>query len=411
MNDTVRTDVAPTDVSSRGTAPAGAARRLRSRRGWLLLALLAVLAVVVGALLNSGAEVAHPGDLDPQNPGPNGARAVSRVLADRGVTVQVARSAAQMADLEVGPGTVVVVTDPSDLGRSTARAVQEQTRDADLVVLDPSPTTTDALGVDVGTHPASLGDPVPASCRTGSGTDDGLAPLLDGLDVEVDRGTWFTGDGAGTACFRGRTSAGPSALLAAPRPGLVLFGAGQALSNDSVLHGDNAAVALRLLGRGDHVVWYVPDAADLTQGDAVPLRDLLPPGLVPALLAVAFSVLGLLLWRGRRFGPLASEPLPVVVHAAESTRGRGRLLRRSGDRTYAAGVLRRAARRRMRDLLRTGPVDDDALVAAVAARTGRDTGQVAALLLQNGPAPTDDPALTRLATDLAGLDREVNPHD
>ena len=47
----------------------------------------------------------------------------------------------------------------------------------------------------------------------------------------------------------------------------MLFGAGEALTNDQVLRADNAAVALRLLGQDDDLVWYVPTYDDLAGDD------------------------------------------------------------------------------------------------------------------------------------------------
>ena len=68
----------------------------------------------------------------------------------------------------------------------------------------------------------------------------------------------------------------------------------------------------------------------------------------------AIAVLALLVWRSRRLGALASEPLPVVVKAIETTRSRGRLYRKAGDRDHAAGALRAAARVRAAERLGLG---------------------------------------------------------
>ena len=48
----------------------------------------------------------------------------------------------------------------------------------------------------------------------------------------------------------------------------------------------------------------------------------------------------LALWRGRRLGPVVTEPLPVVVRSAEVVEGHGRLYRRAGARERAAELLR-----------------------------------------------------------------------
>jgi hypothetical protein len=185
-------------------------------------------------------------------------------------------------------------------------------------------------------------------------------------------------------------------------------GAAELFSNQRVDRADNAAAALRLLGQQDRLVWYVPDPRDVPSGDTGSPADKLPGGLFPALWLLVAAVLATMLWRGRRLGPLVSEPLPVVVRAVESTQGRGRLYRRVRDRGHAADILRAAATRRIASRLRlpagTGPAW---VAAAVAEATGADARAVHDLLVT---APvTDDTELTRLADDLAALEREVHP--
>ena len=65
----------------------------------------------------------------------------------------------------------------------------------------------------------------------------------------------------------------------------MLFGADQALTNDQILRADNAAVALRLLGQDERLVWYVPSLDDLVGDDGVSLQSLLPRWIRPALVA------------------------------------------------------------------------------------------------------------------------------
>ena len=131
---------------------------------------------------------------------------------------------------------------------------------------------------------------------------------------------------------------------------LVLLGAGQVLTNDQVLRADNAAVALRLLGQDDHLIWYVPTYDDLVGDDGVDVWSLLPDWIRPGLwlLLVAGLVLVVLA------GPAASarsrpSRCRSWCKAIETTRSRGRLYRRRGDRAHAAGALRAAARSRAAD--------------------------------------------------------------
>jgi hypothetical protein len=112
------------------------------------------------------------------------------------------------------------------------------------------------------------------------------------------------------------------------------------------------------------------------------------------------------LWRGRRLGRLVAEPLPVVVRSVETTLGRAALYRRSRARGRAAQVLRAAAGRRIAVACGLPRTAAPAVVAdLVAARTGRRTADVAALL--SGSAPTDDLELVRLARALDSVESEL----
>ena len=134
--------------------------------------------------------------------------------------------------------------------------------------------------------------------------------------------------------------------------------------------------------------------------------SLMPSYVVPGLWLVAASVVALVLWRGRRLGPLVTEPLPVVVRAAESTRSRGRMYHRTNDRQHAAAVLVEASRRRLTDLLRLPRGTDlGVLVTAVAVRTGRDPRAVHELLAV--PLVGKDSQLVELGQRLNQLENEV----
>ena len=143
----------------------------------------------------------------------------------------------------------------------------------------------DAFGVPGGGTETSL------NAGRESGCDD---PLYEGLTLEVDFSTVYP-DGA---CFDGKDGA----VVTEPDDGLVLFGAEQALTNDQILRGDNAAVALRLLGQDDRLVWYVPSLDDLVGDDGVGLGSLLPRWIKPGLVLGAIVMMTVILWRSRRLG-------------------------------------------------------------------------------------------------------------
>ena len=358
------------------------------RRHRATLVVLAGLVVAVAVVAVGTGRASSGARLDPDNPDPGGAQAVARVLADQGVDVTVVRDADTLDATTVDAGTTVVVTSTELLGRSTIQRLRSHTAAATLVVVEPGPGTTRALGVPAPPDAVTMSEARPADCSD---------PAYDGLEVLVDRGLEYP---VADSCFGG--------LLAQPRPGIVLLGAGDALSNDQVLRADDAAVALRLLGQHDRLVWYVPNLDDLVADDGVSLATLLPEWLRPALWLGLVTVLALMLWRSRRLGPLATEPLPVVVKAIETTRSRGRLYRRAGDRAHAAGALRAAARERAVTRLRLGTDPDPAaLVRELARHTGRPAAEIDRLLGPAAPAPATDHDLITLATALAELDREV----
>lgn len=356
----------------------------------MLVVAVVLLAVVLTAWLGRHHQT-HPGALDPQNPDGDGAQALARVLGAQGVSVDVVRSADAFDRATTDSSTLVVVTSSDHLGRSTTRRLLDHQGDARLVVVAPGPELTAGLGVGSYAVTTAPHDPVPAGC-----------PAYDGLVLQVPVAEAFDTDG----CFR--TAGG--VLVAEPRKGLTLLGAPAALTNDQVLEGDNAAVALRLLGERSRVVWYVPSFTDLVGRDGVSPTSLLPGWLVPALWLLLMTAVAAVAWRSRRLGPLAVEPLPVEVKAVETTRNLGRLYRRAADRGHAAEVLRAAARSRLAERLRLPQGTDHAvLAAAVAAYCGQTVAEVDALLRPDAVPPAHDRDLADLARRLDELDREVSP--
>jgi hypothetical protein len=349
----------------------------------------AVFAIGLSAWLGRGSR-AYAANLDPDNPDGKGAQAVARVLEDQGVDVDVVRSADAFDSAAVDASTTILVTSSDNLGRSTTRRLLRHQGSAQLIVVTPGPELLRQLGV--GSYPATTEPtgPVAAGC-----------PPYDGLEVHVDAAQAYRTSG----CFR----EDEGVMLAQPRNGLTLLGASAILTNDQILEGDNAAVALRLLGQDQRLVWYVPSLADLRGADSVSARSLLPDWLGPGLWMIILAAVGLVVWRARRLGPLAREPLPVAVKATETTRNLGRLYRRSGDRSHAAEALRSAARTRFAERLGLPRrVQPERLVDDVSARTGRPPAEVDALIGVAAAAPTDDRALADLAQRLTELDREVS---
>ncbi len=381
---------------------ASTARSRTRSRSWAVALGAAVVATVALVVLTTD-DAATSAPLDPANPGPGGSRAVLRVLADNGVETSVARGADAFESTGVTDETTVVVSSVGDLGESTVRRLRQHAGSSLVVLLEPTEPVWDLVGVG-STRPVTDPGDLAADCDPtlggGLGEAARLPGLLDGLVVSVDSATSYPGSG----CLE---ESGRTALRV--RDETIAFGAAQALTNGQVLRGDNAAVALRLLGGRERLVWYVADPADLAAGDAVGIAGLLPPWIVPALWLGLVVLAAVVLWRSRRLGPLSSEPLPVVVRAIETTQSRGRLYRSAGDRGHAARTLREASRRRLTGLLGLPPSSELLVVGtAAAARSGRDPVGIGRLLDPDAAPPASDADLITLAQDLDQLEREVH---
>ncbi|HEY7718112.1 MAG TPA: DUF4350 domain-containing protein [Pedococcus sp.] len=393
----------PTPDGPTGPGAGGGLRGLlrRRRRLGLVVGASAVFALVVVLAVAVLARDGSNAPLDPDNARPAGTRALVRVLDDQGVAVDVVRSQDALLDLDIDPATTVVVTDTGALSARTAASALDHARRAGRVVLvEPEGFVLRTLGVPV--------SPSGAAADTRSVRAGCALPGLSPGDAVSALGTAYrASDPAATACF---TFDGASALVAVPArgelPPVVVLGAGAVLTNGEITRHDNAGVALRLLGAGERVVWYVPDPADITVTDTTPASEV-PRALGPLVGLALAAVVAAMLWRGRRFGPLVTEPLPAVVRAIETTQSRGRLYRRAKDTGRAGTILRTAATRRLGRYLGLPAGASPRAVAEAAARaTGRPPEQVLALL-HGAPPPTED-ALVALATDLSSLEKEVH---
>lgn len=388
------------------TAPSPDAPPRRTLR--LVVVLLCVLALgsVVWAARSGGNDL----PLDPEGAGPGGAGAVVEVLRQQGVQVQVVRDHDELATVGLDAQTMLVATSGPYLGSSDLETLAGRLPDAGRTVLvGLSDEALDRLDLPVEQRSGSS-DPLTASCsdpvaahapRIGA-TSRTYAQVPSGGDSE-----WP--DLETTRCYPHGAGA---ALLTLRGPGLHrldLLGPDELLRNDTITTQADAALALSLLGSTPRVVWFAPDqpSAQDDGGSTVTPR-LAPPWLLPVVLLLLGTVVLTMWWRGRRLGPLAVEPLPVLVHAAESTRARARLYRRAGASgiTHSARILQTAAigrlSRRLR-LARDASLDD--ILTAVAAASSRPRADVEQLLA--GPDVTTATALTTLATELDQLEKEI----
>jgi hypothetical protein len=402
-------------------APAGPRGERPAWRRWR--APLTVIAVILAgglivALLQPAAGTT--GYLDPGNPQPNGARALATLLTERGTTVVRAATvaAAASAAAPAGPGAggsetgggpaTLLITDPDLLTTGQLRSLARIPDDRVIAEPDPAvlavlaPGVTDLRPAPVRSLPPRC--PLPGAQLAGSADLGGSALHLTALHLTAGRST-----AAGAVqCY----AANGHPSLVRYQDGnrtITVLGTGAPLANSGLAHLGNAALDLNLLGARSRLVWLVPGPPAPGSGGATgpePFTSIVPFGAYLVLIQLAIAAVLAAVWRGRRLGPVVAERLPVVVRAAETVEGHGQLYRSRRARDRAAAALREAARGRILPLLGLpGSAEDTAVAAMLAARTGRSTSEMTALLA--GPVPADDAALVTLADGLDALEREV----
>lgn len=333
-----------------------AGRIWTAARGPLLIGVIILFTAVVITLLRGGGE---GGSLDPRSYRPEGSHAVAALLEQNGVRVELTDDASAVE------GATLFVTHPNLIDPERLEDLSK--RAAATVLLAPAPGMRQ---VEVDTRQPGC----PLAAKAGPATLGGLV-------------------------YNGEQRCYDSTLV---RTGTVTtIGFGAIFTNRDLDEEGNAALALTLLGQHERLVWYMPSAADRSQQKS--FTDLIPDGWKFAAWQLGIAAVVIALWRARRLGRVVTEPLPVVVRAAETVEGRARLYRGSHASAHAASVLRQATRDRLAPLLGL-PVGED-LTAEVARRTSRSAEQVRTLLYSQ--EPVDDRGLVALADELDAVENEV----
>ncbi|MEU7099135.1 DUF4350 domain-containing protein [Streptomyces longwoodensis] len=386
------------------TSVSPTARQLWTRSRGIALALLVLLAgAVTVATVRSDA---RHGELDPRSADPLGSRAVTALLADRGVTTRLVTTLAE-ARAATGPDTTLLVAVPDRLTERQQRLLHSATTGSGgrtvLVAAGGWSVGTLAPGVtaDPATSRDSTLDPgcdLPAARRAGPADTGGIRYTSTRPDADE--------------CYP--SSRLPTLLRLPDTAGqgdTVLLGGPDILLNERLDEQGNASLALQLLGSRPHLVWYLPSLSDTTATgpeDEKSFFDLVPSGWLWGTLQLFIAAALAALWRARRLGPLVPEQLPVAIRASETVEGRARLYRKANARDRAAAALRSTTRTRLAPLVGI-PVAQahtpEALVPALSAHLHGDGRPLHSLLF--GPPPSDDADLVSLADRLDALEREV----
>ena len=375
--------------------------RLHSWRSLLwALALLFAVAVVTSLLAPpSTSRVSYAIN----NPHANGTMALAELLRGEGIGVDSPTSMAELVG-SAGPDTTIALVNVSSL--STADRRRLASLGADITVVGTQYQILDGIFDVDEVSPLPYGSSVPAGTELAARCADPDAVAAGSIDgttssISLPEGT------NGLGCFPVSEDTDLYAYAVIERVNgttVRLIADPRMLTNDRLTTAGHAALAIRALGHHEHVLWV--DGATLTASTSVWDTVSLPPWLLPFALQATVVVTVLAVVQGRRTGRLVEEDLPVVVRAIETTRGRGRLYRRSHDLERSATALRAGTALRLgRRLGVPTSVDSAALVDAVASATGLPAHAVRDLL--DGPTPSDARALTDLAVQLDRLESEV----
>jgi len=364
-------------------------RRFRSWQ-WVLLALAAICVIAaIGAFLTAP----RPGgQMDAASTGPEGGHALVALLRDRGVTVVVASTVADV-ESSAQPGALLLIaqtqriTNESLLRRLTGTP-------GDLLLVEPTAHARAALAPGIRSSGASVLDSEP-NCVLREANQAG--------SVEFGPTNTFhaVGDRAIISCYGG--------ALVRYRDGehtATVVGSTDFMTNGGLLRAGNAALAMNLAGDHPRLVWYAPQRVEGEPSSSATIFDLIPDNVTWIFWQLWLTVMLVALWKGRRVGPLVSEDLPVVVRASETVEGRGRLYRSRRARDRATQALRTATLQRLLPRLGLG-VDTLApvVLTAVAQRSRADAEWVRHILY--GPPPATDTDLVHLARALDDIERQV----
>ena len=372
--------------------------RLRTTaRGLVYWAVIAIILVIFGAsavaLTGSSQSKAR---LSGTNPGVDGAAALIAVLRQDGVQVYTPRTldgAENDASVDPADTTVVLYDQASILRESQLKGLSAVSRK--LIMVDPgyrpdetlTPTVVEAGTSDSGALSAKCDLPGAQQAGTVTGIRDLFR--IEGNDA--------------TGCFP-ETSYFGLVRITRPHQVITLVGGSTTFTNGSILQKGNAALALGLFGQSKHLVWYLPSAADATgkPDGIIPV----PSWVTPVIVLAGLVLLAAGIWRGRRFGPVVVERMPVFVRASETLEGRARLYQKSSDRTHALDSLRIGAIGRMATACGLpARASLEEVIGAIAMVTGTTAVELRGLLMDELPATDAD--LLRYSDRLADLESSV----
>ena len=371
-------------------------RASRAKRAWSWVGLIALIVVIGGTFAVFDRQWQAPEPLAADSPRYDGALAVTTLLTERGVdVVEVDRLAA--AREELTGNETLVVTDPTVLHPDDLRELA--TDASDLVVLGGDAVALEAVIEGTGFAAYGGSEPVSPACDLPVAASAGAIIPGTAYDLGADAtGCYPVDDGYALL----------TADIDADSTVTVLDGAA-VLVNEHLATEGHAALAFGLLGTHDRLIWYLPSHDDASADGVPALGDFVPTWVTPVLVLATLVGIAAAVWRGRRFGPLVAETLPVTVRASETLDGRARLYRAADDPAHALAALRRGAAARLsRRLGLSADASAEEVAHAIAAALARDPR---AVLHTWTAQPHDEAEFAELADHLRDLEHALGRID
>lgn len=443
MSASVRTQRSPTGSQygetaqqpTSGTAEMRSSSRRRTVLRWIGAMLVLLVAALTLVTLNGNAPSARE-PLHPEHASPEGAKALVRVLDEHGASVTLAHGReASLRLLEAHENSTLVMTAPavpSDAAMGSIRDLAAAAEHTVFLAADEKLLSEFELGEII-----SLDSSFNSSFDSSLNEDEYEFVSEPGSEAcpaqnfarigEVRARVFFDPANGVQGCFF--NASGDAALLVAPSGSddaadlgartdsgtaatnnagstVSLIDATELFDNAHLAENGNAALAFALIGGSEQVVWYVPSPEDVAADRVGTIATLTPTWVTPVMVLLILTGIVAGIWRGRRFGPLVEERLPVTVRASETMLGRARLAAHNGDSAHAAAALREGASRRLARRLGLPPT-------ATPEQVGRAVPSEPALTqLLTGPLPSDDAELVRFARALGAIldDIDTQPH-
>ncbi|WP_175956196.1 DUF4350 domain-containing protein [Schaalia sp. Marseille-Q2122] len=408
-------------------------QRLRGSRSLISIGLIALISGALFLLIPQDEFDTVP--LSPANPGPRGARALAQVLEDLGAEVIYAADASEAIAEAKLPNTTLVITQPDLMSSEIDEAAAELGRVVGIGSLPPgdsevfpgletlttgtTPDLEDAVAVSLET--ASCASPsaraaqsatagrrhvfsASAFMESATGVQPGQIP---GRPADWE---WcFLVDDSGDPFLSPDDQGSAGAIYAEKWQGetyRAVIANDLLATNEWIAREGNATLMLNALTapapRDDlgRIVWYRASLTDTLR----PVVPGAPSWLVPVSLLLIGATLFLAVAQGRRLGRLVPEDLPSYVPAAETITGRGRLLRRQGQRAHAAHHLRVATARRLATRLGVPEGEDPEMLRS--ALRGAGVSDTDSQWLWS-PEPATDDDLVEVASRLAAIEEEI----